>query len=288
MKVQVSPSTLLCSEDNKASTVVIKPATFTGFNVAEIWKYRELLYFLVWRDLKVRYKQTLLGVAWALIQPLCSMIVFTLFFGKLAKVPSDGIPYPIFVYSGLLIWQFFSRALTEGSTSLTTNERILTKIYFPRILFPISTILAAFVDFAIGFAMLLGMMLYYHTPVGWPIVLLPFFLALALLSAIGTAVWLSGLNVQYRDVRYLVPFINQFWLFITPVIYPSSLVPERWRWLYGINPMAGVVEGFRHALFGTPVSSWPMMWTSSLVLILCLLGGLLYFNRVDSTAADVI
>ncbi|HLE62706.1 MAG TPA: ABC transporter permease, partial [Pyrinomonadaceae bacterium] len=218
----------------------IRPATgWAAIGFRELWEYRELLYFLTWRDVKVRYKQTALGAAWAIIQPLFMMVVFSLFFGRLAKVPSDGIPYPVFAFCALLPWQLFAHALTESSNSLVANERLITKVYFPRLVVPISAVLGGLVDFAIAFVILLLMMPYYGIVPTWAIVTLPGFILMAVLTALGVGLWLSALNVQYRDVRYTINFLIQFWLFATPVAYPSSLIPERWRAFYGLNPMAG-------------------------------------------------
>src|SRR5947207_378757 len=223
---------------------------WVSLKLHELWEYRELLYFLIWRDIKVRYKQTVLGAAWAIIQPFFMMVVFSLFFGYLARVPSDGIPYPIFAYCALLPWQLFAHALTESSNSLVANERLITKVYFPRLVIPISAVLGGLLDFAIAFVILLLMMAYYGVRPTWAIVTLPAFLLLAMLTALGVGLWLSALNVKYRDVRYTITFLTQFWMFATPVAYPASIVPARWRVFYGLNPMAGVVEGFRWAMLG--------------------------------------
>lgn len=284
MEQEISPPRL----SGEGSVLICRSNKWLTVNFKELWAFRELLYFMVWRDLKVRYKQTFLGVAWALIQPLSSMLVFAIFLGKLAKIPSDGIPYPIFAYCGILVWQIFSRAITEGSVSLATNEHILTKVYFPRLLIPISTIFTSLVDFGIAFTMLIGMMFYYRIFPGWQIVTLPAFLLLAAATGCGVAFWLSALSAKYRDVRYTLGFLNQFWFFLTPVIYPSSLVPEKWRWIYGVNPMTGVVEGFRFALLGKPVTSLPMLGVSVVVVIVLLAAGLLYFGKTEKTLADVI
>jgi lipopolysaccharide transport system permease protein len=254
----------------------------------ELWEYRELLYFLVWRDIKVRYKQTVLGAAWAIIQPVFMMIVFSLFFGRLARVPSDGIPYPIFVYCALLPWQLFAYSLSESSNSLVANERLITKVYFPRLLVPISSTLGGLVDFVIAFAILLLMMGWYGIRPTWAIAALPGFILLAMASALGVGLWLSALNVRYRDVRYTIGFLIQFWLLATPVAYPSSLIPGRWRALYGLNPMAGVVEGFRWALLGQSQAPGALLAVSVVVVILILIGGLYYFRRMEAEFADVI
>ena len=257
-------------------------------HLSELWEYRELLYFLVWRDIKVRYKQTALGAAWAVMQPLFMMLVFSLFFGRLAKVPSDGIPYPVFAFCALIPWQLFANALSESSNSLVGNQNLITKVYFPRLVIPIAAVLSGLVDFAIAFAILIGMMLYFGIVPGWSILVLPGFILLAVLTALAVGLWLSALNVQYRDVRYTMSFLVQFWLFATPVAYPSSLVPESWRAFYGINPMAGVVEGFRWALLGKTQPPGAMLWVSVFVVTILLIGGLFYFRRMEQQFADIV
>ena len=264
------------------------PSRWTSLEFRELWEYRELLYFLIWRDVKVRYKQTALGAAWAVIQPFFMMVVFSLFFGLLAKVPSDGIPYPVFTFCALLPWQLFANALTESSNSLVGNQNLITKVYFPRLVAPISAVLGGLVDFVIAFVILLGMMLYYGIVPGWAIVTLPGFILLAVMTALGVGLWLSALNVQYRDVRYTIGFLVQLWLFLTPVAYPSSIVPEKWRPLYGLNPMAGVVEGFRWALLGKSQPPGAMLWVSVAVVIVILFGGLYYFRRMEQQFADIV
>lgn len=267
----------------------IEPAqAWTAIGLRELWQYRELLYFLTWRDVKVRYKQTVLGAAWAIIQPLFMMVVFSLFFGRLAKVPSDGIPYPVFTFCALLPWQLFAHALTESSNSLVGNQNLITKVYFPRLVIPIAAVLGGVVDFLIGFVILVLLMLYYGIVPGLAVVTLPGFLLLALMTALAAGLWLSALNAQYRDVRYTINFLVQFWLFATPVVYPSSLIPEKWRPLYGLNPMAGVVEGFRWALLGKSQPPGLMLWVSVTVVVLLLLGGLYYFRRMEQQFADVV
>jgi lipopolysaccharide transport system permease protein len=256
--------------------------------LSELWEYRELLYFLVWRDIKVRYKQTALGAAWAVMQPLFMMVVFSLFFGRLAKIPSDGIPYPVFTFCALIPWQLFANALTESSNSLIGNQNLITKVYFARLVIPIAAVLSGLLDFLIAFTILLGMMLYYGIVPGWPIVALPAFILLAILTALAVGLWLSALNVQFRDVRYTMNFLVQFWLFATPVAYPSSIVPEQWRALYGINPMVGVVEGFRWALLGRSQPPGAMLWVSVLVVSALLIGGLYYFRRMEQEFADIV
>ena len=254
----------------------------------ELWEYRELLYFLIWRDVKVRYKQTVLGAAWAIIQPFFTMVVFSLFFGRLAQVPSDGLPYPVFAYTALVPWSFFAYGLAQSSDSLVASANLIKKIYFPRLVIPISGVIAGLVDFALAFVVLVGMMLCYGiTPTG-NVVWLPLLLLLALITALGVGLWLSAMNVQFRDVRYVIPFLTQFWLFATPIAYPSSLLDEPWRTLYGINPMAGVVEGFRWALLGTASAPGPIILVSALAASVLLISGLFYFRRMEKTFADVV
>jgi lipopolysaccharide transport system permease protein len=267
----------------------IEPSTgWASIGLRELWEYRELLYFLTWRDVKVRYKQTALGAAWAIIQPFFMMVVFSLFFGKLAGIPSDGIPYPVFAFCALLPWQLFAHALTESSNSLVANERLITKVYFPRLVVPIAAVLGGLIDFAIAFVVLLAMMIYFGIVPGWPIVILPGFILLAVMTALAVGLWLSALNVKYRDVRYTMTFLIQFWLFATPVAYPSSLIPEQWRWLYGLNPMAGVVEGFRWALLGKTDPPGALLAVSIAVVILLLIGGLYYFRKMEQEFADIV
>ena len=267
----------------------IAPArSWPSVDLGELWDYRELLYFLTWRDLKVRYKQTALGAAWAIIQPLFMMLVFSLFFGRLARVPSDGIPYPVFTLCALLPWQLFAHALTESSNSLVGNQNLITKVYFPRLVAPLSAVLGGLVDFAIAFVMLLGMMLLYGIVPGRQILALPAFIVLAVVTPLAVGLWLAALNVQYRDVRYTINFLVQFWLFATPVAYPSSIVPAKWRVLYSLNPMVGVVEGFRWSLLGKPESPSSLVLVSTVVVLTLLVGGLFYFRRMEQQFADVV
>ncbi|MBN1451220.1 MAG: ABC transporter permease [Anaerolineales bacterium] len=269
--------------------IVIEPArVWTSLDLKEIWQYRELLFFLTWRDIMVRYKQTALGAAWAILQPLLTMIVFSIVFGQLAGLPSDGIPYPIFTYTALLPWQLFAFSLTQSSNSLISNQNLITKVYFPRLIIPISSMLAGVVDFAIAFIVLLGMMAYYKVVPTLAILYLPLFILLALASALAVGIWLSALSVEYRDVRYVVPFLTQFWMYATPIAYSSTLIPDSWRWLYSLNPMVGVVESFRWALLGTGRSVGPMIWASTGMVLILLLGGLIYFRRLEDSFADVI
>jgi lipopolysaccharide transport system permease protein len=261
---------------------------WASLQLYELWTYRELLYFLVWRDVKVRYKQTVLGAAWAIIQPFCTMVVFSLFFGRLANIPSDGIPYPIFSYAALVPWTFFANGLSKASTSLVLSANLIRKVYFPRLAVPISSVLSGVIDFILAFIVLIGMLLYYNMVPTANVLWLPLFLLLALVTALGVALWLSSLHVQFRDVQYVIPFLIQLWLFLTPIAYPSSLLAEPWRTLYGINPMAGVVEGFRWALLGTASAPGPMLVVSALVALVLLVSGGLYFRRMEKTFADVV
>jgi len=259
-----------------------------ALNLRELWEYRELLWFLVWRDVKVRYKQTVLGAGWAILQPVATMIVFSLFFGRLAGMPSDGLPYPIFSFAGLVPWTFFSQGLSQSANSLVGSHNLITKVYFPRLAIPISTVIAGLVDFALSFLVLLVMMLAYGIVPGPEVLALAPLLLLALVTALGAGLWLSALNVQFRDVRYIVPFLTQLWLFLTPIAYPSSLLGEPWRTVYGLNPMAGVVEGFRWALLGTGEPPGAMLAASVLAALALLASGALYFRRTERTFADVI
>jgi lipopolysaccharide transport system permease protein len=259
-----------------------------ALDLAELWTYRELLYFFVWRDIKVRYKQTVIGAAWAVLQPLMTMLVFSLFFGKLAKIPSQGLPYPIFYYCALLPWMYFSTAMQGATNIVVDHQRVITKIYFPRVVLPIAAISSGLLDFAISFVVFLGMMVYYRIVPTRAIIWLPAFTLLAILTALGVGLWLSALNALYRDVRYVVPFLVQFWMFASPVVYPSSLVPEKWRLLYGLNPMAGVIEGFRWALTGHGQPPGILLAASSAAVILLVLSGLVYYHAVEGTMADVV
>ena len=276
------------SADQAAWTEIQPGRGWAPLVLQDLWSYRELLFFLIWRDVKVRYKQTVLGIAWAVIQPLSTMVVFSIFFGHLGKIPSDGLPYPLFAYCALLPWQLFSHALTECSNSVVASERLITKVYFPRLVVPIAAVLAGGVDFSIAFLILIGMMLYYGVALSWAVVTLPAFVLLAIATALGVGLWLSALNVQYRDVRYTLVFLVQLWLFLTPVAYPSSMIPPQWRVLYGLNPMAGVVEGFRWALLGKAEGPGVMLLVSIGAVALILVGGLYYFRRMERRFADVV
>ena len=268
---------------------VIRPSRgWISLNLRDLWEYRELLYFLTWRDVKVRYKQTVLGAAWAIIQPFFTMVVFSLFFGRLAKMPSDDIPYPIFSYAALVPWTFFANGLSQSSSSLVASANLIKKVYFPRLVVPISSVISGAVDFVLAFVVLLGMMLYFGIVPTWNIVWLPLLLLLALVTSLGVGLWLTAMNVQFRDVRYAVPFLVQAWMFATPIAYPSSLLDEPWRTLYGINPMASVVEGFRWALLGSETAPGPIVIVSALVAVGLLISGAFYFRRMEKTFADVV
>jgi len=261
---------------------------WVSLQLGDVWEYRELLYFLVWRDIKVRYKQTALGAAWALMQPFFTMMLFSLFFGRLAKVPSDGIPYPVFSYAALVPWTFFAQGLSQASDSLVGSANLIRKVYFPRLVIPMASVMAGVVDFTIAFTMLLGIMFYYGITPTANMLYLPLLLALAVVTSLGVGLWLSALNVKFRDVRYTVPFLIQFWMFATPIAYPSSLLPEPWRTIYGLNPMAGVVEGFRWALLGAKTQPGPMIFLSAVVAVFLLVGGAFYFRRMEKTFADTV
>ena len=261
---------------------------WVSLRLDELWQYRELLYFLIWRDIKVRYKQTALGAAWAIIQPVMMMVVFSLFFGKLGKIPSDGVPYPIFSFAALVPWTFFAQGLTQSSNSLVGSANLITKVYFPRLAIPIATVLSGVVDFMLAFLVLLGMMLYYGIVPTVNTLWLPLFLLLGVVISLGVGLWLSALNVEYRDVRYVVPFLTQFWMFATPIAYPSSLLHEPWRTVYGLNPMVGVVEGFRWALLGRNAAPGWIIALSSLAALVILMSGAFYFRRMEKTFADVV
>jgi len=283
------PLSSAAAQSLAAPTIVIEPSRgWVSLQLRALWEYRELLYFLIWRDLKIRYKQTVLGAAWAVIQPLAAMVIFTLIFGRLARIPSDGIPYPIFSYCALLPWNYFATALDRSSTSLVNNAQLLSKVYFPRLVIPLAGVAAGLVDFGIAFLVLIGLMLFYGVAPTAATLALPAFLLLAMATALGVSLWLSALNVQYRDVRYVIPFLVQFWMYATPVVYPSSLIPERWRVLYGLNPMVGVVEGFRWALLGQGASPGPMLAASMAMVLLILVSGAFYFRHMEKTFADVV
>ncbi len=271
------------------NVVNIRPVKgWLSLDLRSLWEYRDLLYFLAWRDIKIRYKQTVIGAAWAIVQPFMTMVVFSIFFGRFVGVPSDGIPYPIFSYTALVPWIFFANSLTQSSNSLIGNAHLISKVYFPRLVIPLSSVLSGVIDFLIAFAVLVGMMLYYGIIPTATIIWLPLMLLLAWVTSMGIGLWLSALNVKYRDVRHIVPFLTQLWLFATPVAYPSSLISEPWKTVYGLNPMVGVVEGFRWVLLGAPRPSAPMILISSLIALTLLVTGAFYFRRVEQTFADIV
>jgi lipopolysaccharide transport system permease protein len=277
--------------ENEIATEVIRIEPTHGFvslRLNELWQYRELLYFLVWRDLKVRYKQTVLGVAWAIIQPLFTMLIFSVFFGRLAKVPSDGIPYPLFAFCALVPWTFFSQGITMGSNCVVQNDNLVKKVYFPRLAMPVATVLAGVVDLFPAFVLLLGMLAFYRRVPTLNVIWLPLLVLLAFVTALGVSLWLSALNVEYRDIRHATPFLVQLWMYATPIAYPSSLLPEPWRAIFGLNPMGGVVEGFRWALLGSHTKPGPIVAVSSVAALIILASGAAYFRRMEKTFADVV
>src|SRR5580693_419940 len=265
---------------------IAPPRGWFELRLRELWEYRELLYFFVWRDVKVRYKQTVIGVAWVILQPLMTMGVFTIFFGRLAKLPSSGLPYPVFYFAALVPWAYFAQALSNCTNVVVANQHVITKVYFPRLVLPLAAVCSGLLDFVIGFAVMIILTLSFRIHPPATVVLLPVFLLLAVATALGVGLWTSALNALYRDVASIVPFIVQFWMLASPVAYPSSLVPERWRWLYGLNLMAGVIDGFRWALTGHGSAPGPQMAVSAVVVLVVLVGGLLFFQRVEGTVAD--
>jgi lipopolysaccharide transport system permease protein len=273
----------------EVSVTVIEPSRgWVSLRLRALWRSRELLYFLIWRDVKVRYKQTLLGAAWAILQPLLTMVVFSIFFGKLARMPSDGVPYPLFAYVALVPWTFFANGLILSSGSLVSNQTLLRKVYFPRLVIPISAVASGLIDFGIAFVVLLGLAARYGVTPTSHMLWLPALVLLALVTALGVGLWFSALNVLYRDIQYVVPFLVQVWLYATPIVYPSSLVPERWRTLYALNPMVGVVEGFRWALLGTGTAPGPMILVSAAAALALMIGGLFFFRRMEKSFSDVV
>ncbi len=283
--------TELTQQPNQEETITIRPTSgWAALKLRELWRYRELMFFLTWRDIKVRYKQTLLGAAWAIIRPVTTMIVFTLIFGRVAKLDSEGVPYEIFTFTALLPWQLFSKALGDTSKSMVSNRNMITKIYFPRLVIPFSSIISGLVDFGIAFVILIGMMFYYGIKPTSAMWTLPLFLILALVTALGVGLWFSALNVQFRDVGYIIPFLTQVWLYATPVAYSAQIVSPKWQTIYALNPMAGVVQGFRWALLGTEMgaNAYTTLSVSILISILVLISGLFYFRRMERTFADVV
>jgi lipopolysaccharide transport system permease protein len=254
----------------------------------ELWDFRELIYFFVWRDIKIRYKQTAIGAAWAVLQPLLTMLIFSLFFGKLAHIPSEGLPYPIFYYSALLPWMYFAAALQNATNTSVENQRVITKVYFPRLTLPLTSVLSGLVDFGVSFLMFVVLMIYYGIRPTAAAIWFPAFILLAVLTALGVGLWLSALNALYRDVRYVLPFLVQFWMFASPVAYPATLVPQKWRWLYGLNPMAGVIEGVRWSLTGHTSPPGRLIFVSTGAVLVLLVSGIAYFQKVETTVADVV
>jgi lipopolysaccharide transport system permease protein len=275
---------------HQPSTIYIKPTKgLAALNLRDLWIYRELVFFMVWRDVKVKYKQTLLGMAWAVIQPVMTMLVFTFVFGSVAKVATDGIPYPVFSFAALLPWGLFEVALNQGSRSLVAHNNMVTKIYFPRLILPMSSVFAGLVDFVIAFVILIGLMFYYRISPAYNLLwTLPLFILLAIVTALGVALWLSAINVRYRDVNQALPFLTRFWLFVTPIAYSSEIITGKWQYLYYLNPMAGVVDGFRWALLGSGTGPGIHLWVSTTISILVLISGLFYFRSMEKTFADTI
>ena len=269
-----------------AITRIEPPRNFLELRLRDVWSYRELLFFLVWRNLKVRYKQTVIGVIWVIVQPLLSMGVFTIFFGRLAKLPSDGLPYPVFYFAALVPWTYFASALQQATNVVVENQHVITKVYFPRLILPLSAVVSGLVDFAISFVVLVFVTLGFRIIPGTAVLWLPVFLVLAVATALGVGLWLSASNALYRDVRYVTGFLIQFWMLASPVVYPSSMVPQRWRWLYGLNPMSGVIEGFRWALTGHGQPPGLLQLVSAVMVLVLLASGLIFFQRMESTIVD--
>jgi lipopolysaccharide transport system permease protein len=280
------------SKDKKVQvkqTSVITPSKgLLSLNLKEVWMYRELMSILAWRDVSIRYKQSIVGIGWAIIQPLMTMIIFTIVFGKFAKLPSDGLPYPIFSYCALLPWNYFARSLGDSSDSLVSSSNLITKVYFPRLVLPLSRVFAGLVDFSIGFVILIGLMFWYGISPTAGLLLLPLFLLIAMIAALAGGLWLTALNVKYRDVKFVVPFVIQFLMYASPVAYSSSLVPERWQWVYGLNPMVGVIEGFRWALLGRAVPNLSLLVVPMVIILIILVSGLYYFKTMEKSFADIV
>src|SRR6185436_18076433 len=296
-KNEQAPSPLTPTQKMQAASalpvtplVVIEPSkSWVALNLRDLWSYRELLYFLTWRDVKVRYKQTLLGVAWAVMQPLFTMLIFTLFFGKLGgfDTRTEGMPYPLFAFAGLLPWTFFANAVTNSSNSLVGSANLITKVYFPRMIIPGAAVAAGFVDFAISFVMLVGLMFYYKVALTATLLLLPVLVILTAALALGVGMWLSALNVKYRDIRFALPFLIQLWMFVSPIIFPTSLLPQKWRWALALNPLTGIIEGYRSSIFGRPVD-WSALGISTLIIVLLVVYASYSFRRMEKTFADIV
>src|SRR5271168_2659439 len=284
--VSASASPLPVQHAAPVTVRIEPPRGWLDLRLGEVWAYRELLYFFVWRDVKVRYKQTAIGVSWVVLQPLLTMGVFTLFFGRLAKLPSDGLAYPVFYFSALVPWNYFATALQSCTSVVVDNQRVITKVFFPRLVLPLSAVVSGLVDFLIGLIVLGVVLAFYGIRPGVAALWLPVLMLLAVFTALGVGLWMSALNALYRDVKYVVPFLIQFWMFASPVAYPSSLVPQRWRWLYGLNPMAGVIDGFRWALTGRGAAPGPLMLASASAVLVVVLGGLFFFQRMEGAIAD--
>jgi len=277
------------SEAVHTPVLVIEPKKgLRWIDLGELWNYRELLGFLIWRDVGVRYRQSLLGAGWAILQPLLTMIIFTIIFGRLAKIPSDGIPYPIFSYCALLPWTYFTRSIIATSDSVVGKTDLISKVYFPRMLLPLSGVLVGWVDFIIAFSILVLMMFWYGVAPAYGVLLLPLFMLMTMLTALGTGLWLTALNVKYRDIKFVVPFLTQLWMYGSPIVYSTTIIPEKWRSLYALNPMAGVIEGFRWALLGKPAPDWTMAAISLVVILILVLSGICYFRKMERTFADII
>ena len=276
-------------ENDQVPVYQVRPARGWSLpDLKEVWEYRELLYFFAWRDVKVRYKQTVIGGVWAVLQPFFTMVVFTIFFGTLANIPSEGVPYPIFSFAALVPWTYFSNSITNATTSIVSNRTMITKVYFPRVIIPIASVLTGLVDLVISFVVLCGMMVFYRVSPTSSLLFLPLLVVLMVFTSLAVGLWFSALNVVYRDVSYLVPFLMQIWLFASPVVYPSSMVPEKWRAIYGLNPMAGVIEGFRLGLLGTGTGLGPLFIVSTLAVLVLLVGGLAFFRRMERKFVDVV
>lgn len=272
----------------KRKLIIEKRSGLFDVDWSAFWEYRELGYILIWRDITVRYKQTAIGVAWVVLQPLITMLIFTAIFGIMAKVPSDGIWYPVFSLTALLPWTYFSQAVTRAGESVVTNAKIVSKIYFPRLWLPLSMVISPLIDFALSMLLLFGLLIYAGIPLSWKVVTLPAFILLAMITALGLSLFTSAMNAKYRDVGHAIPFVMQIWMYLTPIVYPVSLVPEQWRWLYGLNPMAGVIEGFRWALLGRTAPDLVVMAESIIVLSILLIMGLVYFRQMERQFADII
>lgn len=291
MSAPASPEAAIALNPSAAPRPValIQPSRgFLRLNLGQVWEYRELLYFLVWRDVKVRYKQTAIGAIWAILQPLLTMMIFALIFGRFAKIPSDNVPYPIFAFAGLLPWTYFSQATSRSGMSLVGDANLIRKIYFPRLVIPLSSAVAPVIDFALSFGILLIMMVWYKVTPTWAVLSLPFFLCLSVFAALGTSLWLSALNVRYRDVTHAIPFLVQIWMYASPIVYPTSIIPKAWRPYYSLNPIAAVADGFRWGLLGKPTPDLQEIVLGSVVTLVMLVSGLIFFKRLERTFADVV